>query len=119
MTPGTSFGAIAILGWLQTAFHVAIAMAFVVLCFVRARRIGTAGAFLLAAFALVDVLTLMIYRLAMAALSSSRPSSGTFEGVFSALGVMNVFCDLISIGLVFAAFFVLRKPPSSAGLGAG
>jgi hypothetical protein len=111
---GDLAGLFKMLSWLQTGFHVAIAIAFVIFCFVRARQVGVGGAWLLATMGLLDVVGLVIYRLAWTAVTSSHASMGTMDATFNALGAMGILFDLISIGLVAAAFFLLRKPPVPA-----
>jgi len=102
---------IKMLGWVQTGFHVAIAAAFVIYCFFRARQIGVGGASLLAIMGLLDVTNVVVYRLGMTAVTSGHASMSTFDATFNALGVMDALFTLISTGLVAAAYFLLRKAP--------
>ena len=109
---------IKILGWLQTAFHVAVASGFVIFCFVRGRQVGFAGASMLAVVGILDVAGLVIYRLGMTAVTSSHASMSSFDATFNALGAMDILFNLISIGLFVAACFLLRTPPPPAYGGA-
>ena len=103
-----------LLGWLQTAFHVAIAAAFVIFCFVRAKQVGFGGTMLLAIAGILDVAGIVIYRLGTTVVTSSHASMSSFDATFNALSMMDVVFTLISIGLVGAGYFLLRTPPLPA-----
>ena len=111
---GDLLALIKMLGWLQTGFHVAIAAAFVIFCFVRARQIGVGGASLLAIVGLLDLTSVLVWRLGMAAVSASPGSITSFDTVLDALSAMDILFNLVSIGLLACAFFLLRKPPMPA-----
>jgi len=102
-----------ILGWMSTGVHVLLALAFVVVCFVRAKRIGMAGAILLAVIAFVDLGQVCVWRVGSLALRTTHASYKSVDGFFTAAGVMNVLGSLVSIGLAFAAYALLRKRPGA------
>lgn len=99
------------LGWVQTGFHVALAAAFVIYCFFRARQVGVGGASLLAIMGLLDVIGVVVYRLGVTAVTSSHASMSTFDATFNALSVMDIMFTLLSTALVATACFLLRKAP--------
>jgi hypothetical protein len=102
------------LGWVQTGFHVALAAAFVIYCFFRARQIGVGGASLLGIMGLLDVTSVVVYRLGMTAVTSSHASMGTLGATFNALSVMDIMFTLLSTALVATAYFLLRRAPVPA-----
>ena len=98
---------IKLLSWVQTGFHVAVAAAFVIYCFLRARQIGVAGASLLGITGLLDVTTVVVYRLGLTAMSSGHGSTSAYD----ALTAMDILFTLLSTALVATAYFLLRKAP--------
>jgi len=88
-----------VVAWMSVLLTSTMAIAFIVVCFVKARAIGMAGAALLAAYAFVDVGTTCATRAAL--LLPSTP--------MDALAVVNVLSSSISTALAVTAFVLLRR----------
>jgi hypothetical protein len=106
---GGSMSLVRVVETLQGLVHFAVALAFIVVCVVKARHIGVGGAWLLVAVALLDVATLLVFTIGMRVL---YPSSGSStEAVFAALQSFDIVTSVVSVALVIAAFALMRRPP--------
>lgn len=102
---------IEVLSWLNTGFHTLLVLAFIVICFVNAKRIGMAGATLLVVVAFLDVAQVCTFRVGMIAMRTAG-GYGAMDSFFTAMGVLNVLSSLVAAGLVVAAMALLRKRPT-------
>jgi hypothetical protein len=101
-----------VFGWLGTSFHAVLALAFIVVCFVKGKAVGMGGAALLAVLAVLDVLGVCVWRVGFLVLRSSHAGYSSMDSFFTGMQVVNTFSNAIGIGLAVAAFALLRRGPS-------
>jgi hypothetical protein len=89
----------------STFVRCALVVAFIAVCLVNARKLGSAGAFLMAGAAILDVATVLGFVLI------GLVHGG--ESLYTVMSVFNVLFNLGSAVLFIVALVLWRKPPQT------
>ncbi|MBI5517716.1 MAG: hypothetical protein HY909_28350 [Deltaproteobacteria bacterium] len=99
------------LAWLNAGAHALMALGFMLLCALQARRVGVAGAVLLGATALFDLGMVFVNRGVGAALRGGSLDGTTIDRLLAGQSILGILVTLLSALLTGAALLLLREPP--------
>lgn len=102
-------GSIELLSLVSTGWHVLLALALAIVCFVYSKRLGTAGAVILGVLSLVDLVDAVVWRVAI--LGSRTMPLEQVDALLAGLSAVSILESLLSIGGFLLAFWLMRNPP--------